>query len=249
MTAMKPVPTLLLTTTFAVFLALTAPHPAAQAAGGVASASPRAVSGAAVAGQAKVPAFVEKVEFSAMRGASKHPMMRMDVSVKALANAKRLEDPSAVVPNPDWVDKIKVTATIAFENKRAGKVAAAASDKSFIFYRASATVLTMKRNEVGTVAFYLPGELLARDNIIRPQPLAYAVDIEVDGVKAAPSQHSYSKVGDFNLAIPGQMEAFRMRAEAAVGETAGMLLNQLQVSAFIPPPKASLTLVREDTTR
>jgi hypothetical protein len=214
-----------------------------------------------------IPALVSRVDFKRPRVGGKLPVQRVEVEVLANANAKLLEDPAAIVPHPEWVDKIKVTVTIAYENKgfkKAKKTAAAANastDDQFIFYRASSTILTLKRNDKTSVFFYLPGEIVQRDALLA-HPAYYTVELEVDGTAVdmfnAVGQPLSKAALSTNLQAPRKanettsaFDGFKSMADRGATATAGILRTQPQVAGSIHDPEwqRAATLLREDTTR
>jgi hypothetical protein len=174
-------------------------------------------------------------------------MTRVEIRVRALANAKLQENPAAIVPNRAWVDRIKVTVTLSYpvaSVKRAPAVAANAEPGAkFAFYRASATILTMPQGDSGSVFFYLPGEIVKRDGLA-PAPDAYLVDLEVDGKTVPPAKYSISQ----KIQAPEALRGFREMADRGAQDNAGVLLPQYHVSGD-PSHLLSPTLVREDSTR
>jgi hypothetical protein len=177
----------------------------------------------------------------------KLPMTRMEVRVRALANAKLLDDPAAIVPNKSWVDRIKVTVTLSYQLSAVKKLPAAAKSDDpgakFAFYRAAATILTMQQGDSGSVFFYLPGEIVKRDSLSLA-PDAYVVSLEVDGKAVAPSKYSISS----KLQTPAALKGFMELADRGAQENAGVLLPQYHVWGD-PNQSLSPTLVREDSTR
>jgi hypothetical protein len=112
---------------------------------------------------------VKDVKFAQtrMNGMATNPWNRVEVVVDPKANP----DPKGL--NKRWVDKVKVTTTLIF--KIPGKPA-----EEWNYYRASATVLTMEVNSPRSVFFYLPGDVVKRDNL-RKDPDHYFVELEVAG--------------------------------------------------------------------
>ncbi|MDR2429653.1 MAG: hypothetical protein LBD14_01925 [Puniceicoccales bacterium] len=175
------------------------------------------------------------------------PMTRVEVQILAKENARLLEDPKAIVPNKSWVDKIKVTVTIAYElpaaRKAASGGAAASLEDRYAFYRSSVTIMTMEKNSTGSVFFYLPGEIVKRDQL-KQEPYAYAIDLEVDGTSLPPSKSSVSRL----LLAEAQYKAFKEMADRGVLSTTGVLRPQYLV-ATEALPASTPTLIREDAAR
>ena len=198
---------------------------------------------------AKAPAEVVAVNFTdtKVNGAVLYPMRRMEVRLKALGNAKLLADPAAVVPNKDWVDKVKVTVTLAYESTSPQAKKMGNAGQSFAFYRSSATILTMKRDGQASVFFYLPGDVVERDGL-KKDPYGYLVELEVDGTPVV-----IDKFGGAGRAVSKTiksqqvMAGFKDMAGQGVMENAGILRPQYQVP-FEREHSLTPTLLREDAT-
>lgn len=174
------------------------------------------------------------------------PMTRVEVQLLAKENAKLLEDPKALVPNKNWVDKIKVTVTLAYEvaaAKKSSAGGAVGAEDRYAFYRSSVTIMTMEKNTTGSVFFYLPGEIVKRDQL-KQEPYAYSVDLEVDGTSLPPSKTSVSRL----LLSETQYKGFKEMADRGVLNTTGVLRPQYLV-ATEALPATTPTLIREDITR
>ena len=165
------------------------------------------------------------------------PMTRVEVQLLAKENAKLLEDPKALVPNKNWVDKIKAAA------KKSSAGGAVGAEDRYAFYRSSVTIMTMEKNTTGSVFFYLPGEIVKRDQL-KQEPYAYSVDLEVDGTSLPPSKTSVSRL----LLSETQYKGFKEMADRGVLNTTGVLRPQYLV-ATEALPATTPTLIREDITR
>lgn len=130
---------------------------------------------AAAAGQADRAVLVKDVRFTQtrMNGMSVNPWNRVEVVLDARSNP----DPKAL--NKRWVDRVRVTATLGFNNKNSPK-----NLEEWSFYRASATVLTLEVNSTRSVFFYLPADIVKRDSL-RKDPDVYFVELEVAGTPQA----------------------------------------------------------------
>ncbi|MDR2981558.1 MAG: hypothetical protein LBV12_04845 [Puniceicoccales bacterium] len=189
-----------------------------------------------------VPVEVTYVKFSeADVMGSMLKMNRMEVRLRALANAKLIEDPKAVVPNKDWVDRIKVTVNTIYEAPAGPDTKK--TDPQFVSYRAAVTIMTMEKNSQGSVFFYLPGEIVKRDRL-KKEPYAYIVDIEVDGVAVETTKEMVSK----NVNTAKLLAQVKEIADRGASDNAGVLRTQNQIP-FSPGQPSSPTLLREDTTR
>lgn len=127
------------------------------------------------AGAADKAVLVKDVRFSQtrMNGMATNPWNRVEVVLDARANP----DPKAL--NKRWVDRVKVTVTLGFNNKNSPK-----NLEEWSFYRASATVLTMEVNSARSVFFYLPGDIVKRDSL-RKDPDVHFIELEVAGTPQA----------------------------------------------------------------
>ena len=172
-----------------------------------------------------------------------NPWNRMQVELQANANP----DPKAF--NKRWVDKIKVTVTQIYKTP-------SKDPKDWNYYRATATVLTMEVNQPRSVVFYLPGDIVKRDNL-RKEPDWYYAQLEVGGneepmfdargiilpEQAAAVHRTLSKKADFDAA--------KDAADRGVGVNPGILRPQYLVTFLYPdvpvvPP--SPEFVREDVS-
>jgi hypothetical protein len=132
-------------------------------------------SSAAPAGASDKAVLVKDVRFSQtrMNGMATNAWNRVEVVLDARSNP----DPKAL--NKRWVDRIKVTVTLGFNNKNSPR-----NLEEWSFYRASATVLTMEVNSARSVFFYLPGDIVKRDGL-RKDPDVHFVELEVAGTPQA----------------------------------------------------------------
>ena len=221
--------------------------------------APRPTTTSASAARKEAAAMVRKVSFKPNVGGK--GTSRVEVEVMALNNAKRLEAPAAVVPNPDWVDKIKVTVTLAYKTRQAraprprgttapaGATALDTLESQYTTFRASSTIMTLQRNKVGSVFFYLPSELHARDGLGLKAD-SYVVDLEVDGVATTPTKNALSIDGS-SAPRSEAIELFKSLSDKQASETAGILRTQPQVAGMLHDPDwlRAPTLLREYSTR
>jgi hypothetical protein len=223
----------------------------------LAQSASRATPSTATATGKEVPAATVNRRVTFKNNVGGKNASRVEVEVMALANAKRIEDPTAIVPNPDWVDKIKVTVTLAYKTKPktlkargtaapAGATALDALATQYITYRASSTIMTLQRNKTGSVFFYLPGELHARDGLGHT-PDSYVVDLEVDGTAVTLSKNAVSP----DLKTAEAIDLLKSLADKQSADTAGILRTQSQVAGLVNDPEwlRAPTLLREDSTR
>jgi hypothetical protein len=132
---------------------------------------------ASAAGKSAV--FVRSVTFQQTKlGGQVNPWNRMQVEIQA--NSVLEAKPAAAAgeatkagANKKWVDKVKVTVTQIYKTT-------SAKPEDWNYYRSSATVLTIEVNQPRSVLFYLPGDIVKRDNL-KKEPDYYYVQLEVGG--------------------------------------------------------------------
>lgn len=125
----------------------------------------------------KSAVFVRNVTFQQTKlGGQVNPWNRMQVEIQAntVAEAKGAATGEAKsATNKKWVDKVKVTVTQIYKTT-------SAKPEDWNYYRSSVTVLTIEVNQPRSVLFYLPGDIVKRDNL-KKEPDYYYVQLEVGG--------------------------------------------------------------------
>jgi hypothetical protein len=112
--------------------------------------------------------LVRDVKFAQVKlGGQTYPWNRMQVELMANNNP----DPKAA--SKRWVDKVKVTVTQIYKTE-------SKKPEDWNYYRAVATVLTLEANQPRSVLFYLPGDIVKRDQLHK-EPDYYYVQVEVNG--------------------------------------------------------------------
>lgn len=177
--------------------------------------------------------------FQTKLGGQINPWNRMQVEVSANNNP----DPKAL--NKNWLDKVKLTVTQIYKTK-------SAKPDDWIYYRSSATILTLEVNQPRTVCFYLPGDIVKRDNL-RKEPDYYFVQVEVAGTEEPmfdakgtiiPEQ---SRAVHKDIAQKKNFDAAKDTADRSVGNNPGILRPQFLVlyadTPMVPP---SPEFIRED---
>ncbi|MFZ9200822.1 MAG: hypothetical protein ACO23N_00120 [Opitutales bacterium] len=154
-------------------------------------------------------------------------------------------NPDPKAPNKRWIDKVKVTLTIGYKGEKSK------SAEDWNYYRASATILTLEQNNIRSVFFYLPGDVVKRD-MLRKDPDVYYVDLEVAGTTQAvfdarglliPEQKgSVSK----ELLKKADYDGCKGFADRGVLNTVGILRPQYLVGFYDDLWKFSPEFVRED---
>lgn len=125
----------------------------------------------------KSAVFVRNVTFQQTKlGGQVNPWNRMQVEIQAntVAEAKGAATGEAKsATSKKWVDKVKVTVTQIYKTT-------SAKPEDWNYYRSSVTVLTIEVNQPRSVLFYLPGDIVKRDNL-KKEPDYYYVQLEVGG--------------------------------------------------------------------
>ena len=180
-----------------------------------------------------------------------------------------------------WVNNIKVTLVVGFQQtgSDAGKpkvyqdvirlkdtvtggkslteATRAGSIENYRYYKASTTVLTLESNVPKSIFFYLPPEILKRDNITNPRPDVAYVTLEVDG-KEVPTLDARGLpfTGTFGVLFSGtlggvnkeKLDKIKEVADRSTRDTAGVLRPQNLITGFIDQEWARFSpeFVRED---
>jgi hypothetical protein len=162
--------------------------------------------------------------------------------VEVVVDPKSNPDPKSL--NKRWVDKVKVTTTLVF--KIAGKPA-----EEWNYYRATATVLTLEVNSPRSVFFYLPGDVVKRDNL-RKDPDHFFVELEVAGTQQALFDQRGALVAEQRNALSKSLvskadfEGAKGFADRGSMTNAGILRPQYLVDVVEDVARFSPEFVRED---
>lgn len=181
-----------------------------------------------------------------------------------------------------WVNNVKVTLVAGYKPSGAdlgkpkvmqdvvklkeavtgGKSYAEAKDASkaenWRYYKASATVLTLEANTPRSVFFYIPGDIVKRDEINIPKPDVAYVTLEVDGKEvptfdAAGNLFTGSFGATYQSGRPTKviMEKFKEVADRSTRDTEGVMRPQNLITGFIDGDwsKSSPEFVREDAAK
>jgi hypothetical protein len=183
---------------------------------------------------------VKDVKFAQtrMNGMATNPWNRVEVVVDPKSNS----DPKAT--NKRWVDKVKVTATLVYKipNRPA---------EEWNYYRSTATVLTLEVNSPRSVFFYLPGDVVKRDNL-RKDPDHYFVELEVAGTQQAIFDARGALVNEQRNAVSRSLvtkadfEGAKGFADRGSMLNAGILRPQYLVDIVEDVARFSPEFVRED---
>lgn len=192
------------------------------------------------AAPARAPVAVRDVKFMQVRiGGQEHPWNRMQVELQANATV----DPKAT---KRWVDKVKVTVTQIYKTD-------SAKFEDWNYYRSVATVLTLELGKPRSVLFYLPGDIVKRDNL-RKEPDYYFVQLDVGGTESPLFDAKGVLVADQARAVHREIskkDVFDKAKDAAdrgVISTPGILRPQylLIFPDLVPAVPASPEFIRED---
>lgn len=184
---------------------------------------------------------VRDVKFFQHRlGGQINPWNRMQVEVAANYNP----DPKAL--NKSWVDKIKLTVTQVYKTK-------SPKPEDWNYYRSAVTILTLEVNQPRTVSFYLPGDIVKRDNL-RKEPDYYYVQPEISGNEEPLFDAKGSVIAEQSRAISRELaqkknfDGAKDAADRSAGNNPGILRPQFlvdypEVPVVVPP---SPEFIRED---
>lgn len=193
------------------------------------------------AAAAKSPVAVRDVKFMQVRiGGQEHPWNRMQIELQA----NNTVDPKAV---KRWVDKVKVIVTQIYKTD-------SAKFEDWNYYRANATVLTLEVGKPRSVLFYLPGDIVKRDNL-RKEPDYYFVQVEVGGTESPLFDAKGALVAEQARAVHREIskkdlfDKAKDAADRGVISTPGILRPQylLILPDAVPAVPASPEFIREDT--
>jgi hypothetical protein len=164
----------------------------------------------------------------------------MQVEVSASYNP----DPKAL--NKSWVDKVKLTVTQVYKTK-------SQKAEDWNYYRSTVTILTLKVNQPRSVSFYLPGDIVKRDNL-RKEPDYYFVQVEAGGNEEPLFDAKGNVITEQSRAIShdfakkATFDGAKDVADRCAGNTSGILrpqylVNYPEVPNVVPP---SPEFIRED---
>lgn len=206
--------------------------------------------GPAAGATGKSVVFVRSVTFQQTKlGGQVNPWNRMQVEIQAnsaaATGAAKGEGEAKANANKKWVDKVKVTVTQIYKN-------ASAKPEDWNYYRSSATVLTIEVNQPRSVLFYLPGDIVKRDNL-KKEPDYFYVQLEVAGNEEPLFDARGLVLPDQKMALHKDLQAkakfdpAKDAADRGVVATPGILRPQYLVLYFdspVVPP--SPEFIRED---
>ncbi len=185
--------------------------------------------------------LVKDVKFFQGKFSGPNAWNRVEVVVDPRANP----DPQA--SNKRWIDKVKVTLTIGYKGEKSK------SAEDWNYYRASATILTLEQNQPRSVFFYLPGDVVKRDQL-RKDPDVYYVDVEVAGTAQAIFDARGLLIPDQKAAVSKELlkkadyDGCKGFADRGVLNSTGILRPQYLVSFYDKVSDFSPEFVREDSS-
>lgn len=202
--------------------------------------------------------------------------------IKEALAAQGITDSKVNNSSVKWVNNVKVTLVAGYKPSGAdlgrpkvmqdvvklkeavtgGKSYAEAKDPSkaenWRYYKASATVLTLEANISRSVFFYIPSDIVRRDEINAPKPDIAYVSLEVDGKEVPMFDASGNLVtGSFGAVYlsgkttKGMVDKFKEIADRATRDTDGVMRPQNLITSFHDGDwfKSSPEFVREDAAK
>jgi hypothetical protein len=202
--------------------------------------------------------------------------------IKEALSAQGITDSKVNNASVKWVNNVKVTLIAGYkpsgtdlgkpkvmqdvvklkEAVTGGKSYAEAKDPSkaenWRYYKASATVLTLEANVARSVFFYIPADVVKRDDINNPKPDVAYVTLEVDGkdvptfdAAGNPFTGSFGSLYQSGKASKVIMDKFKEVADRATRDTDGVMRPQNLITSFHDGDwfKSSPEFVREDAAK
>lgn len=202
--------------------------------------------------------------------------------IKDSLAAQDITDPKVNNGAVKWVNNVKVTLVAGYKpsgsdlgkpkvyqdvvrlkDKSVDAAAyAAAKDASkaenWRYYKATTTVLTLETNQPRSVFFYIPGDIVKRDEINSPKPDIVYVSIEVDGkdvpvFDAAGNLFAGTFAANATGGRPNKLivDKFKEVADRATRDTEGVMRPQNLVTGFVDGDwsKSSPEFVRENPAK
>jgi hypothetical protein len=191
--------------------------------------------------KSKSAIVIKDVKFFQHRlGGQLNPWNRMQVEVSANYN------PDSKALNKSWVDKVKLTVNQVYKTK-------STKAEDWNYYRSSVTILTLEVNQPRTVSFYLPGDVVKRDNL-RKEPDYYYVQVEASGNEEPLFDAKGNVITEQSRAICRELaqkknfDGAKDVADRCAGNNPGILrpqflVNYIDVPVVVPP---SPEFIRED---
>lgn len=134
----------------------------------------------------------------------------------------------------------------------------ASKAENWRYYKATTTVLTLETNQARSIFFYIPGDVVKRDEINSPKPDIVYVGIEVDG-KEIPAFDAAGNLfsGTFAANTAGGrpnkavVDKFKEVADRSTRDTEGVMCPQNLMTGFIDGDwsKSSPEFVRENPAK
>lgn len=155
----------------------------------------------------KDPVRVSQVKFTREKLApGRSHWLEIEVKIEGGPN------PSRDALNRRFVDNIGISLGLSFSLE-------SHKNKGFRFFSAEALIPTLEEGDRRSIFFYLPPEVVARDNL-RVEPFAYLVDLSVEGQTLPTRRENVSS----NLKGADLVIGFRKRLASLAAENDGVLL-------------------------
>jgi len=145
--------------------------------------------------------------------------------------------PAAAADNRNFINRVKVTLNLGVFSTKAPQGAKIPDT----YYRASAEAVAVEANGKTVFRFYLPPEVVKRDQITGDLKF-YLIELFVDG-KALPLTRNHFPASAFSK--PEIVESFRSKVSAEAGANDGILLPQYLTpfaNAGSPPPPSFIRI-------
>ncbi len=229
-----------------------------------------------------------QIDAKAVKLSSTGNWHRIEVELKALPEGVKAALLAQDVPKAfagdsvRWVNNVKVTLVAGYKpsgsdlgkpkvmqdvlrlKEKAVDAAAYAAAKdvskpeNWRYYKASATVLTLETNQPRSVFFYIPGDIVKRDEITNPKPDVAYVTLEVDGKEVPIFDTSGNTWGaSFGAmmmsgkASKANVDKAKEIADRSTRDTDGVMRPQNLLTGFIDPDwfKSSPEFVRDEAAK
>lgn len=138
----------------------------------------------------------------------------------------------------EFVDRVKVTLSLGCE------ATDSKGQKRLVFYRGQMELISLEGGKPGMVRFYLPPEVVKRDNL-RPDIKYYVVELEANGEVQKAIKASASN--DFTTA--DSLKNFLAKVSTEAGANEGILMPQYLTPFAADSQRPSATPLRRELQR
>ena len=118
--------------------------------------------------------------------------------------------------NPNYVDNIKMTFSICFENKK---------NKNYEFYQSQVEIVSMEKGQDEYAYFFLPGVITERDSL-NEEPFAWMLEFEISGKQLPNDPETFKENFSDKLKSKTAVESFLSQLEDGLERNQGMLLAE-----------------------